>query len=341
MPRRGQDDRDRGRSDDPRRRDRGGDDRPARGAVPPPTGRGAKWGGLARRGAGQGGTAAPIEPAKGRLAGAEPSKAAAAFGAAAGRRDHDDERGEIREVRVETIEGDPVRRAAKKAVRRGATPVEEAKPSTRSKKPSAALTAELTPVVGAAGAPRFAVRLADAGRAFSADRFPEAKRILLPLARQAPSSAAVRELLGLTQYRLGKWNEAIKELEAFRELSGSTEQHPVLADCYRALKRYDEVAALWTELREVSPSAELVAEGRIVWAGALADQGEIQRAIGEIEPATRRIKRPQDHHLRLLYVLGDLYERAGDVPHARSLFDRVLDVDPDFGDTAARRRQLS
>lgn len=345
-PRRGED-RARGRSRDDDR-SRGRDERPARGAVPPATGRGAAWGGLARRAAGRGGTAAPMEPApRGRLAGAEPSKAAAAFGAAGGRTRHQQDdveaRGEVLEVRMEVIEGDAVRTAAGKAVQRGRTAVPEASSDSpsRARKAPAALTAELAPVVGGASAPRFAVRLADAGRAFNADRFPEAKRILGPMARQAPTSATVRELHGLTLYRLGKYLEAAKELEAFRELTGSTEQHPVLADCYRALGRYEEVEALWRELRQVSPSAELVAEGRIVYAGSLADRGKLAEAIAEVEPAVKKVKRPRDHHLRLLYVLGDLHERAGDIPRARALFDRVLAAEPDFGDAAARRRQLS
>jgi tetratricopeptide (TPR) repeat protein len=299
-----------------------------------------------------------MEPTpRGRLAGAGPSRAAEAFGEAAGRprsdaapaertrrqRDEDEERGEVVDVQIEVVEGDPVRRAASKAVKRGRTAVPEASTNapSRTRKAPAALTAELAPVVGGASAPKFAVRLADAGRAFGAERFPEAKRILGPLARQAPSSAAVRELHGLTLYRLGKYSEATKELEAFRELTGSTEQHPVLADCYRGLGRYDQVEALWRELRDVSPSAELVAEGRIVYAGSLADRGDLAGAIAEVEPAVKRVKRPRDHHLRLLYVLGDLQERVGDIPRARALFDRVLAADPDFGDAAARRRQLS
>ena len=43
----------------------------------------------------------------------------------------------------------------------------------------------------------------------------------------------VRELFGLTLYRLRKWDAAVVELEAFRELAGSPEQDPVLADAYR------------------------------------------------------------------------------------------------------------
>ncbi len=90
---------------------------------------------------------------------------------------------------------------------------------------------------------------------------------------------AVRELNGLTLYRLRRWKLAAAELEAFRELTHSTEQHPVLADCYRALKRPKRVAELWDELREASPSAELVTEGRIVMAGSLADRDDVVGAI--------------------------------------------------------------
>ena len=92
--------------------------------------------------------------------------------------------------------------------------------------------------------------------------------------------AAARELYGLTLYRQGKWRAAAKQLEAFRLLTGSTEQHPVLADCYRALGQDAKVDELWDELRAASPSAELVVEGRIVVAGMLAD-----RAISPVPSA--------------------------------------------------------
>jgi tetratricopeptide (TPR) repeat protein len=275
-----------------------------------PEGRAGAWGGVARRGAGSGGSAAPV--VRGRLAGAPPSRAADAFRAAG----------------FEPVDDEPVRRAASGAVRRGTKP------------PPAELTASLGRVVGPSTAPKLAARLAEAARAFQAERFADARRILAPLADRAPASDAVRELYGLTLYKLGKWREAVRELEAFRGITGSTDQHPVLADCYRALGRYDEVEALWRELREVSPSAELVAEGRIVHAGALADRGRIQEAIADIEPAVRKTRRPRGHHLRLLYVLADLYERAGDLPRARSLFERVVAAEPDFADADARLRAL-
>jgi tetratricopeptide (TPR) repeat protein len=199
---------------------------------------------------------------------------------------------------------------------------------------------ELARAVGSTRAPRLQQRLRDATRAFAAERFTEAHRILAKLVAEAPAVAAGRELYGLTLYRQGKWRAAAKELEAFRLLTGSTEQHPVLADCYRALGQDARVEELWEELREASPSAELVVEGRIVVAGMRADQGDLQGAIRLLEQGWRFPKRPQEHHLRRAYALADLYERAGDTSRARELFGRLARVDPGFADAAARTRAL-
>jgi predicted Zn-dependent protease len=187
---------------------------------------------------------------------------------------------------------------------------------------------------------RFEARLKDASTAFRRERFEEARRLLRPLAEQAPGVSSVRELYGLTLYRLGRWAQAQRELEAFRTQTGSTEQHPVLADCARALGQYAEVEELWDELRAASPGAELVAEGRIVAAGALADQGRLDEAIKLLEAGSKPIKRPKLHHLRIAYALADMYERAGDLPRARELFGRVAASDADFVDVQARLRAL-
>jgi tetratricopeptide (TPR) repeat protein len=74
-------------------------------------------------------------------------------------------------------------------------------------------------------------------------------------------------------------------------------------------------------------------------AGALADQGDLPGAIRLLEK-TRTVKKPKPHHLRQWYGLADLYERAGDIPRARDLFNRVASFDPDAFDIRERLRAL-
>lgn len=199
---------------------------------------------------------------------------------------------------------------------------------------------ELRDALGPARA-RLAPRLAEAVRAYERDRYREALQALRPLASAAPGVAAVRELLGLTLYRMGRWAAAIRELEAFHKLTGSLDQHPVLADCHRALGHWAAVDRLWDELRRASPGGDLVAEGRIVAAGALADRGDLAGAIRMLERSPSRRKRLRPHDLRVSYALADLYERSGDIPRARELFAAVASQDPDFADVSGRLAALS
>ena len=184
-------------------------------------------------------------------------------------------------------------------------------------------------------------RLNNAARAFQAERFEDARKQLQPVVREAPELIDARELMGIVLYRMGRWKEAIEQLEKFREMTSTTEQHPVLADCHRALGRWADVEALWTEIGEESPRPEIVAEGRIVLAGAKADQDDIKGAIATLEHRWKRPKRPRADQLRRAYALADLYDRAGKTARARELFKWVAHHDPKLADVAARVRALS
>lgn len=223
---------------------------------------------------------------------------------------------------------------------------------------------ELVKALGSGPGKRMARRFEEAASAFQAERFDEARKLLAPLARAAPQVPEVRELYGLSLYRLGRFELAMRELKAFRVLSGSTEQNPVLADCHRALGRWADVEALWKELASASPSAELVTEGLIVTAGARADRGDLPAAVRMLErgwtgrrrgrpaPGRRTVKagtlgrdwtvprQPRPDDLRRAYALADLYERAGRSPRARELFAWVHHHAPDLADVAERVRAL-
>ncbi len=212
--------------------------------------------------------------------------------------------------------------------------------STAASRPVFTDRAELEKVAGAGVAPKIERRLKAAAKAFDGERFDEALPALRMLAADVPHAAQVRELYGLALYRIGRWADAARELEAFVMLTDSSEQHPVLADCYRALRRWDDVERLWSDLRTASPSAELVTEGRIVAAGALADRGRLPEAVALMEQGFKAPSRPKPYHLRRMYVLADLYERSGALGEARDLFRRISRADPEFFDVVDRVRAL-
>jgi tetratricopeptide (TPR) repeat protein len=251
----------------------------------------------------------------------------------------------------EEVEATPIkRRPVLRTVRGGGAP--EKRPSrtakTRTAKPAAPTRArgrrrtrsneaaeELAKLAGR-NATKAQTQLQRAAEAFAAGRERDAARLLRPLRDAYPDAAAVHELLGLAHYRLGQYPAATKELTAFVDLTDSVEQHPVLMDCWRAQRRRDKVEALWEELARSSPSGALVTEGRIVLAGAQADEGQLQEAIATLSRRADGVKRVQEFHVRLWYALADLYERAGDLPRAREYFGRVRANDPAFGDVAER-----
>ncbi len=108
----------------------------------------------------------------------------------------------------------------------------------------------------------------------------------------------------------------MRHLQAYAALSDSAEHLPVLMDCQRALRKPKKVADLWSQLRQSSPDPDVLAEGRIVAAASLAESGDLQGAIAMLAKAgaSKALRNPSHRHVRQWYLLGDLYERAGDVP---------------------------
>jgi hypothetical protein len=198
----------------------------------------------------------------------------------------------------------------------------------------------LRDAVGERRAPFLIERLGAASEALDRDRNDEARRMVAPLLREAPGVAAGHEVAGLADYRRGRWKQALASLETARTLRPSTELLPVIADCQRALRRWGDVDRTWETIKRASPSHEVMAEGRIVVAGSLADRGELPAAIAVMAPASTVPKKVRDHHLRQWYVLGDLHDRAGDVVGARRWFRLVAQHDPGFVDVSDRLRSV-
>ncbi|MEP1125650.1 MAG: tetratricopeptide repeat protein [Ilumatobacter sp.] len=230
-----------------------------------------------------------------------------------------------------------VREVAEAATHRAAT----APPERREPRPlDPDIGAELVDALGGQRGTRLSERLAQASEALDRERFDEARRLAAAIAKEAPTVAAVQEVLGLASYRLGRYKPAVAALQAAQELHENPALLPVIADSYRGLRRWAAVERVWGQIKAASPPHEILAEGRIIMAGALSDQGDIAGAIRVMEEGRRAPKRVRDHHLREWYVLGDLYDRLGDPIAARRWFTAVAAEVPDYFDVADRLRGL-
>jgi tetratricopeptide (TPR) repeat protein len=181
-------------------------------------------------------------------------------------------------------------------------------------------------------------RMEKAVAAYERGRYQDALRYGNELVREVPSVPAVRRIAGFAAYRVGRWRDASRHLGAYIEMSDDPDAFPALMDTLRALGRHAKVTAAWTDLRQRSPDADVLAEARMVAAGSLADRGMLPEAIELLASAgaARALRNPSERHLRQWYALADLYERAGDLPRARELFERVAHVDVEAYDVLDR-----
>jgi tetratricopeptide (TPR) repeat protein len=180
----------------------------------------------------------------------------------------------------------------------------------------------------------------EAAGAFAADDYREAVRLGEQSKHMALRAASVRELLGLAYYRMARWQEAARELAAFRRITGSTEQNPVIADCYRAMKKPEKAIELCDEIARTEVDPAVYYEGQIVAAGALSDLGRVEEAIARLERLDLDPEVAGDHHVRAWYVLADLLEKRGRFTQALDWFDAVTAADAEMTDAPERAQRL-
>jgi tetratricopeptide (TPR) repeat protein len=157
----------------------------------------------------------------------------------------------------------------------------------------------------------------------------------------SPRSASVREVLGLAWYGQGRFQDAVKELKAYRRISGRNDQNHVIADSLRGIGRPLEAIPLADEaLRDRHVTNEVKAEAVIVAASALADEGRFAEALAFLGRARTRADVAEPYTLRLWYVKGDVLERAGRRADAAAEFRKVVRHDASAFDAAERLGRL-
>jgi tetratricopeptide (TPR) repeat protein len=222
------------------------------------------------------------------------------------------------------------------------------RPGARSSKPKrrAGLSAEILSELRHASRPGKAedaiARLERAAELYQREDFPGAAAEAAKAKALAPRSATVREVLGLALYELGRFREALTEMQAYRRMSGRADQNHIIADCLRAVDRPDRAVPLAEEaLAARGVPLRAKTEAVIVAASALADEGKFDQALGLL----RRIRTKDDvagfEVVRVWYVTGDILARAGRPQEAAREFRKILRHDAGAYDAAERLAQLS
>lgn len=179
-----------------------------------------------------------------------------------------------------------------------------------------------------------AVELLGRGRDAAAVRAAEEAKSL------ASRSGAVREVLGLALYRTGRFRDALRELQAYRRITGRVDQNHLIADCHRALGNPEKAIEPAREALNARIPDEARAEAALVGAAALADLERFAEALAFLRAfPPRESARP--HELRVWYVKGDILQRMGRRTDAANEFRRILRHDPSAFDTAERLAALS
>jgi hypothetical protein len=164
---------------------------------------------------------------------------------------------------------------------------------------------------------------------FASERYGAALPDLRKAKELAPRSSTIRELLGLSAYRSGNWEEGLRELRTFRRITGDLIHMPVEMDCLRALGRGSDVTKTWELLNDLDHSQTVSHEARVVYASHLLDEG-LPREAWEIIKPGRLISNPSPGELRRWFVAARVAIDAGDHDAARQIVTALEDQDLDF-----------
>lgn len=164
---------------------------------------------------------------------------------------------------------------------------------------------------------------------FADERYQAALPELRKAKELSPRSATVRELLGLSAYRAGLWEEALREMRTFRRITGDLVHTPIELDSLRALGKSPDVTKTWQMIQDGEVTPETQHEARVVYASHLLDEGKPRDAWAVIKPG-RLVSSPSMAELRRWFVAARVAVAAGDLDAARRLVAALDQHEPDF-----------
>ena len=152
---------------------------------------------------------------------------------------------------------------------------------------------------------------------------------------------AVREILALAYYTAERWRECLREMQAYRRMTGRQDENHIIADAYRALGNPEKAVPLAEQALRAPIPPEAKAEAVVVGASALGDMGRFDEALAMLRRLPVRPDVGRAHDLRVWYVTGDVLARSGRREEAAQEFRRIVRHDRNAFDAAERLAELS
>ena len=183
--------------------------------------------------------------------------------------------------------------------------------------------------------------LSAAAGSFEEGRYAAARKKLIEAKALSSRAGAIRELLALSCYRMGNWQEALREIRTFRRITGDTTHMAVEMDSLRALERFHPlmivvgtalplillIAATWETFQELGGSKAAEAELRVVYGSFLLDQGK-DRDAWEVTRPQRLTEDSPEWEIRRWYVAARAAARLGDKGTAKQIATAIEKQDP-------------
>lgn len=171
--------------------------------------------------------------------------------------------------------------------------------------------------------------LTKAAAHFAAGRHSQALSEARNAKRHAPQSPTVIETIGIAAYRSELWDEALRELKAFRRRTGEGTHLALEMDVLRALGRDADVEKTFALVRPAEMDAAARSEAKVVYASYLLDHGRPREAWAVAKPG-KMGDSPSEAALRQWYVAARAAVAAGDLETATKIGQRIRKNDAAF-----------
>ncbi|WP_242339369.1 MULTISPECIES: tetratricopeptide repeat protein [Anaeromyxobacter] len=172
---------------------------------------------------------------------------------------------------------------------------------------------------------------------FGFGRLDEAERAYRRALELRPEYPETHNDLGQLLARTGRYDEALREFDL--ALGDMTYREPYVARCNKgqALWRMGRREEGHAELRACLSLAPSYCKGRRDLGRIFLEEGKMTEAVEELGAYARSCEKTPDAHLQL----GLARMRAGDLPGARTAFERCAELAPSSADGEECRRSLT